>query len=115
MTQTILSRLPVRPILYALAALTVAGCASDPGRRGPPRDGGEPGRERGRSVNVFISPMGEPFRAGPEDPYPVAVWFARANASGDGRLTETEFVADAERFFKQLDTNHDGVIDGFEI
>jgi hypothetical protein len=30
-------------------------------------------------------------------------------------VTEPEFVTDADRFFEQLDTNHDGVIDGFEM
>ena len=110
-----------RPLLISLISLSVAatlvGCATDEGRGRPPHEGPEGGREggRGRSINVFISPMGEPFRAGPRDPYPVAAWFARANVRGDGQLTEAEFVADAERFFKQLDANHDGVIDGFEL
>jgi hypothetical protein len=61
-----------------------------------------------------MSPSGEPFRAPRGEPYPVAVWFARANAAHDGKLTRKEFIADAEAFFAKLDVNHDGVIDGFE-
>src|SRR6185503_18497922 len=64
---------------------------------------------------LFVSPAGEPFRAGPGEPYPVAAWFKAADADGDGKLTREEFVADAARFFQTLDANHDGVIDGQEL
>ncbi|MFI4975459.1 MAG: hypothetical protein ACHP84_13045 [Caulobacterales bacterium] len=64
---------------------------------------------------LFISPSGEPFRLSPTVPDPVAAWFERANAAHDGKLTKAEFRADAEAFFQRLDTNHDGVIDGFEL
>lgn len=67
------------------------------------------------TANVFISPSGEPFRAPVDEPYPVAVWFARADADHDGSITPAEFQADAKAFFDKLDANHDGVIDGFEI
>ena len=66
-------------------------------------------------INVFISPMGEPFRAGAMDPYPMERWFARADANHDGALDWPEFRADADSFFRQLDRNHDGVIDGAEV
>lgn len=66
-------------------------------------------------ANVFISPSGEPFRAAVDAPYAAAAWFAGADADGDGRLTRAEFIRDAERFFRRLDVNGDGVIDGFEI
>ncbi|HWA63367.1 MAG TPA: hypothetical protein VG939_18465 [Caulobacteraceae bacterium] len=65
--------------------------------------------------NTFISPMGEPFRAGPADPYPVAAWFNRADANHDGKLDHAEFLADAEAFFKVLDRNSDGLISPFEV
>ncbi len=100
-----------------LAALLLAGCAAG-GDGGPRPEGGGATREGprgGRTPNTFISPSGEPFRAGPEAPYPSAAWFARADADGDGRLTPAEFAADAERAFRLYDTNGDGVIDGFEI
>ena len=67
------------------------------------------------SVNVFISPSGEPFRAPLDQPYPIGVWFAQADADHDGAITPAEFEADAKTFFDKLDVNHDGVIDGFEI
>lgn len=81
-----------------------------------PGDAGPQGRKGGAhgASQLFISPSGEPFRAGPGAPYPVALWFDRANKAHDGKLTRAEFVADAEAFFAKLDTNHDGVIDGFE-
>jgi len=59
---------------------------------------------------LFLSPMGEPFRAGPGQPYPVATWFARADADSDSRLSPAEMIADADRFFATLDTDHDGEI-----
>jgi Ca2+-binding EF-hand superfamily protein len=64
---------------------------------------------------VFISPAGEPFRAPPGSPYPIAEWFARADTNHDGLLTREEFVADSLTFFERLDTDHDGMIDGFEV
>ncbi len=84
-----------------MEGMTFGGADSPDGRRG--------------GLNLFISPMGEPFRGRRDDPYPVAAWFARVNASHSGEVTEAEFVADADRFFDQLDANHDGVIDGFEL
>ena len=106
------------PLGFAAALLTLAACASDdrslPGD-GPraERFGGEGGQPERPSL--FISPSGEPFRAGPGEPYPVAAWFRQADADGDGKLTSDEFVADAARFFARLDANHDGVVDGFEL
>jgi hypothetical protein len=85
-------------------------------RGGPVADDAAPHERRGgpHTGQLFISPSGEPFQAEPGAPYPVAAWFDRANKAHDGKLTRAEFVADAEAFFARLDTNHDGVIDGFE-
>jgi Ca2+-binding EF-hand superfamily protein len=66
-------------------------------------------------VQIFIAPSGEPFRAPADAPYPVADWFARADANHDGKLTEREFTADFLRFFASLDLDHDGQIDGGEL
>lgn len=63
-----------------------------------------------KKPQIFLSPMGEPFRAGANDPYPSALWFAQADADRDGKLTRAEMLADADRFFARLDTNHDGEI-----
>jgi hypothetical protein len=108
-----------------LACLALCACAGDPELQGGPRHGPErgdrgpgdeaAGREPRLSFNIFISPMGEPFRAGRHAPYPVSVWFNGADADHDGKLTEPEFAVDAIRVFHILDANHDGVIDGFEI
>lgn len=124
----------VLPFL-AIAALSLAACASPSGGPGGPRgpggrpgfgpppgeggpgDGGPrgPGGPRGGGKQVFISPAGEPFRADPGQPYPVAAWFAGADADHDGALTRAEFVADSLRFFDRIDADKSGVVDGFEV
>jgi hypothetical protein len=108
--------------LTAVVAATLAACASAPpegphGRGGPGGRGGSPGEaERGPSgPQLFISPAGEPFRAPAGAAYPVAAWFAGADADHDGALTRDEFVADSLRFFAVVDADHNGVVDGFEV
>lgn len=59
---------------------------------------------------LFISPAGEPFR-GPDG---LAEWFAAADANHDGALTLPEFRDDAMRFFKVLDADGSGSIEGPE-
>jgi hypothetical protein len=113
---------PGRQALGLAAGLFIAGlaaCASQP-PDGP--TGGEALEHRAGTrerhfarASLFISPSGQPFRAGPGEPYPVARWFAQADRNGDGRIDRAEFRADAEAFFKLLDKNHDGIIDGFEV
>lgn len=68
-----------------------------------------------RGPSLFISPSGQPFRSPGGQPYPVVRWFAQVDKKGDGRIDRAEFRADAEAFFRTLDTNHDGVIDPFEL
>ena len=63
---------------------------------------------------VFISPSGEPFRAPLGEAYPSGAWFSRADADQDRALTPDEFTADQLAFFDVLDTDKDGVVDGFE-
>jgi hypothetical protein len=102
-----------RPLLaLAGVAALMSACA---GSDGPVRGGGGDEPHDQRTPNLFISPAGQPFRAERGQPYPVAAWFAGADADHDGRLTRAEFRADAAAFFALLDTNHDGVIDGFEV
>lgn len=98
--------MPIRqPFVLALTfLLLMAACASDDDRPPP-----------GPRPTLFLSPAGKPFHGAAGQPYPVAAWFAEANASHDGKLTRAEFRADFTAFFKQLDVNGDGVIDGLEI
>jgi len=63
----------------------------------------------------FISPMGEPFRAHTPTDDTLADWFYKADRNRDGVLTADELIADAERFFAKLDTDHDGEIGPEEI
>jgi hypothetical protein len=59
---------------------------------------------------LFLSPMGEPFRAKGGEPYPAASWFARADTDRDGKIGAAEFVADAATFFRSLDKNGDAAL-----
>ena len=65
--------------------------------------------------NVFIAPMGKPFRAPMGAPYPVVKWFAEADKNADGRIDHAEFVADAGAFFDYLDLNKDGALSSYEL
>lgn len=116
----------VRPVALPVLAglLVLAACAGDGdptqyrevGHGGYGRGGGgDSAPRRGGLPNLFISPAGKPYRAPSGQPYPAATWFAAADADHDGKLTPAEFRKDAEAFFHELDTNHDGIIDGFEV
>lgn len=67
-------------------------------------------QERPRE-RLFVSPMGEPFRAAPDGKSPQDQWFDGADANHDGVLTVDEMTADGARFFATLDVRHDGEID----
>lgn len=64
--------------------------------------------------HLFISPSGEPFR-GKGDEDQMLRWFRQADRDHDGRVSPSEFAADAQRFFRLLDQNGDGAIAGAEI
>ena len=95
--------------LLAPFVLMAAAAAQSPPQAIPAQ---APARHWGR---LFISPMGEPFRARDHGDDPLADWFAQADRNHDGYLTLDEMVKDAERFFALLDVNHDGEIDPDEI
>jgi hypothetical protein len=105
----------LRRLALTALLLTLAACASEGprGRHGPggERLRGPDGRGGPPRVRLFISPSGEPFRG----ENGLAAWFAKADENHDGAVTEAEFTADAMRFFKALDKNGDGKLDGFEI
>jgi hypothetical protein len=95
----------ILPALLLAAALAAPGPAkiSKDAPACPPAD----------AKQLFVSPMGEPFRARGGDP--VALWFAQADGDVSGTLEIAEFTADAARFFKRIDTNSDGELVPDEI
>ena len=96
-----------RLIVCALAATALAGTAfADP----PPK----PAKPPPPPPRLFLSPAGEPFRLSAAVPDPLKAWFDQVDSKRQGYIDRDEFRADAARFFKQLDENGDGVIDGFE-
>jgi hypothetical protein len=67
------------------------------------------------TAQTFLSPMGEPFRAPAGQPYPSAAWVAAADANHDGAIDRQEFLADAQRFFRTIDLDHDGRLTPEEV
>jgi len=109
------SSLLIAPALLAALAVSTAALAQGPGGRpGGPRGGDFIDSGMGMGLNIFFSPSGQPFRAEAGQPYPVAAWFKAADTDHDGKISHDEFVADATRFFDELDINHDGYINSPE-
>ncbi len=101
----------MRKVLYigiGIAA-ALAGCAAATRR---PHAAQGPVRGRGQ---LFISPMGEPFRASLKPGAAQGLWFAGADTDSDGRITPAEFQHDATRVFAVLDRGRDGEIDPTDI
>lgn len=57
---------------------------------------------------LFISPIGEPFRPKGDADDPVKRWFDQADRDHDGKLTLGEMMLDADRFFARLDHDRSG-------
>jgi hypothetical protein len=95
-----------------LAALTLAILTAAGQSPAPPSD---PILVTGHVWAAFISPMGEPFRPHAPGDDTLADWFRQADSNHDGVLTGAEMQADADRFFATLDTDHDGEIDPDEL
>jgi hypothetical protein len=66
-------------------------------------------------TQLFISPCGEPYRAGDGAPYPVDLWFKQADTNHDGAVDKAEFRADHAGFFEALDSDGNGILDAVEI
>lgn len=99
-------------ILLTVMAAQALPAAPLPAR---PETPAEPAPQHVSRPQIFIAPSGETFRAPAGEPYPVARWFAGADANHDGKLTEAEFDADFMRYFNTLDLDHDGVVDSTEL
>ena len=108
------ARAPLASIASA-ALLALGACASDQGHGGHGHGGYHPGGPPPPRARVFLSPMGEPFRAAADAGDPERAWFDGADANHDGQVTLVEFQADAARFFATLDVGHDGEIDPADI
>ncbi len=102
--------LPVAVLAAALSWFGAALAQDRPERpqQGPP--GGGPPEGGLRRGGLFISPAGEPFRG----PGALERWFDGADTDHDGVITLAEFRADAMRFFRVLDVDGDGIVDGTE-
>ncbi|SFR83052.1 EF-hand domain-containing protein [Sphingomonas jatrophae] len=59
---------------------------------------------------VFISPVGQPFRTLAGEGDPVANWFALTDRDNSGTLDAAEFKEDADTWFERVDKDHDGEI-----
>lgn len=57
---------------------------------------------------LFVSPVGEPFRPKGNADDPVKRWFDQADRDHDGKLTIGEMMLDADRFFARLDQDRSG-------
>lgn len=68
-----------------------------------------------KAAQLFIAPMGQPFRAGPDAPDPMGAWIAQADADRDGAVSRGEFLKDADAFFTRLDSDRDGELIPSEI
>ena len=107
----------VRRLLLAAALTCATGGLAGPAGAQAKDDGiiEMQGREAavppGPRIRLFISPMGEPFR----QPDGFGAWLAAADTDHDGAVSLAEFRADGQRFFKLLDTDASGDIDGFEM
>lgn len=92
------------------AALLLALLAGAAAAQKPPKP--DPCRPQ---PQLYISPMGEAFRAPMGAGDPMATWFAAADRDGDRRVTLDEFRADAMRAFDRFDLDRNGEIEPAEL
>lgn len=67
-----------------------------------------------RLPSLFISPMGEAFHANASGARGIDLWFTEADTNYDGRIAQSEFLANADTFFARIDANHDGALTSLE-
>jgi hypothetical protein len=100
-------------IVLIVLALAMGGAGNQAAPTpAPPPPAASQAEDGSHGARLFISPMGEPFRA---DHDPQDIWFDRADTNHDGALSHDEFSKDAARWFATLDRRHDGEIDPDDI
>jgi hypothetical protein len=92
--------------MCALGVLALGGAASAAAQ---PRPG-----DSIRQPSLFVSPMGQPFRANASGARGIDLWFTAADTDYDSRLSHDEFMANANAFFPLVDANHDGALTSLE-
>ncbi|MBK8543477.1 MAG: hypothetical protein IPL62_07810 [Caulobacteraceae bacterium] len=95
--------------VVTLVVATAAAQTPSAPPQGPPVGTAPPVDNRGERGALFVSPMGQPFRASPESRHaPILLWLAHADTDHDQQISRDEFVVEAMAFFTDdLDTNHD--------
>jgi len=71
-------------------------------------------REAVRQPSLFVSPMGQPFRANASGARGIDLWFTAADTDYDARISHDEFMANANAFFPLVDANQDGALTSME-
>lgn len=94
-------RMILSGLLFCVIVAPVGLAAAD-------EDAGQ--KRASRPMPPFISPAGKPYRSEGEEPYAKAEWFAALDSDQNGEISVTDFVAEAEAFFIELDTDADGRI-----
>ncbi len=96
---------------FSILSLTCLSSAQD-APKGPPPEGGQPGRSPG-------GPQGGPPGGGGDPAERIAAFIKRADTNSDGKISKEEFAAlgkqENEERFSRMDANGDGVVDQDEI
>jgi hypothetical protein len=100
-------------LVFATAIAVVCSVVGSAAQDAQPPDAIAPIHAPGRlpAGALFISPMGQPFRATAEQPAPpILAWKQAADTNNDGKLSPEEFIAQGVVFFTEvLDANRDGL------
>lgn len=92
--------------ICALGFLALGGAASASAQPRP--------SDSVRQPSLFVSPMGQPFRANASGARGIDLWFSAADADYDSRISHDEFMANANAFFPLVDANQDGALTSLE-
>ena len=112
----------MRFLMWALGALTLGVASAALAQPHPPSGSGAPGAGPAGAVSgaalrrpsLFVSPMGQPFRANASGARGIDLWFTAADTDYDSRISHDEFMANANTFFPLVDANQDGALTSVE-